>query len=123
MEGEKASDQLFNITAEARQLVRVKKIQDELAIILKVLNDQKEVLTTMIAELKKLDSTLLPPKNGPPRNDPLKDGLPGDDLEWIYKQRHQMVDANIRDFKKMEAHANVVHAEVRGQIVFTSARS
>jgi len=114
---------------------------------LKVLGDQKEVLETTIAALKTLDSKLLPPRGGlpkdnppkynpptgnpskddppkddppkddPPKKDPPKDGLPGDDLEWIYKQRHQMVDANIRDFKKMEAHAKVVHDEVGGQVV------
>jgi len=138
MKGKQASDELFDITREVRQLARVKKIQDELAIILKVLSDQKEVLTTMITALKKLDSKLLPPRGGllkddlpkddppkddPPKEDPPKDDPPGDNLEWIYKQRHQMVDANIRDFKKMETHANVVHAEVRGQVVFTSAWS
>jgi hypothetical protein len=104
----RASREVLDITAEVRQLARVKKIQDELAIILKVLSDQKEVLTAMTAELKKLDSRLLPPEG---------------DLESIYKQRHQMVDANIRDFEKMKAHADVVHSEVRDQVVFISARS
>jgi hypothetical protein len=101
-------NEVFDITAEARHLARVKKIQDELAIILKVLNDQKEVLTAMTAELKKLDSKLLPPEG---------------DLESMYKQRYQMVDANIKDFEKMKTHADVVHSEVRDQAVFTSARS
>jgi ABC-type sugar transport system ATPase subunit len=107
MSGSRDSGEVFNITAEVRQLARVKKIQDELTIILRVLKDQKEVLTAMTAKLGGLDSKLLP-SNGSP--------------DSIYKQRHQMVDANIRDFKEMQTHANVVHDEVRDQ-VFISGRS
>lgn len=52
----------------------------------------------MTAELKKFGSQDRPSK---------------DEVESTYRQRYQMVDANIRDFEKMKIHANVVHDDVR----------
>jgi len=119
-------DEVFDITAEVRQLARVKKIQDELAIILRVLNDQKEVLIAMTAELKELDSKKRPPKDEVESKivdanirDFEKMKTHADvvhEVESTYRQRYQMVDTNIRDFEKMKTHADVVHDEVRDPV-------
>lgn len=71
--------------------MEIEDIRDELTIILKVLSDQHTVLTAMASELTKLDAKLVPQ---------------GADVASLYKLRHEVVDANIRDFKTMKAHAD-----------------
>jgi hypothetical protein len=71
--------------------VEIKDIRDELTMILKVLGDQHTVLTAMASELTRLDPKLVPQ---------------GADIASLYKLRHEVVNANIRDFKTMMAHAD-----------------
>ena len=84
-------DRLFDIDKEIRLLVEIKDIRDELTMILKVLTDQRTVLTTMANELGELDTKLLPQV----LNVALREKLLCD-----------VVNANIRDFKIMKDHAD-----------------
>ena len=100
--------EVFDITTEVEMLAEIKDILDEITIILKVLSEQNKVLTAMATELKRLDAKLVPLQ---------------DDAASIYKQRHQMVEGNIRDFEKMMTHADLVYKEVSGQVAFRCGKS
>jgi seryl-tRNA synthetase len=96
-EREEILDRLFDVNKEVALLVEIKDIRDELTIILKVLSDQHAALTAVASELSKLDAKLVPQ---------------GADAASLYKLRHEVVDANIRDFNTMMAHANGIYQGV-----------
>jgi Mg2+ and Co2+ transporter CorA len=127
-QGDKQLDDLFDIRKEIKLLDETKDIRDELRMILKILNDQALAVTDLVSILRPPEpspqpqSTQSPPAAGF-SPDEMNTGQPhqvittltegtttapmrSDVVAIAYKQRHQVIDANIRDFDRMLSHAN-----------------
>jgi Mg2+ and Co2+ transporter CorA len=123
-EERKRLDKLFDIHNEVKLLDETKDIRDELRMILRVVNDQALVMTDMASVLKPVDgqADMVSPPASPQKGQLDQSSLHmvtqtvtegaaegpirSETISIAYKNRHPIIDANIRDFDRMLAHAN-----------------
>jgi hypothetical protein len=133
-QGGKQLDDLFDIRKEIKLLDETKDIRDELGMILKILNDQALAVTDLVSILRPPESSTQSQSTQSPQAagfspDEMNTGEPhrvittltegattapmrSDVVAIAYKQRHQVIDANIRDFDRMLSHANASYKEL-----------
>jgi len=121
-EGKKQLERLFNIVPEVKLLDETKDNVDELRMILRVLNDQALVMTDMNSILQKhnqaqssnltqspqrLDAEISPHNITTTFTEGSAEGpMRSETISVAYRNRHPIIDANIRDFERMLSHAN-----------------
>jgi hypothetical protein len=120
--GKKKLERLFNIVPEVKLLDETKDNVDELRMILRVLNDQALVMTDMNSILQKhnqpqsnnltqspqrLNAEISPHNITTTFTEGSAEGpMRSETISVAYRNRHPIIDANIRDFDRMLSHAN-----------------
>jgi hypothetical protein len=121
-EGKAQLERLFNIVPEVKLLDKTKDNVDELRMILRILNDQALVMTDMAFILQKdsqprssqltqspqkLDAEISPHKITTTFTEGAAEGpIRSETISVASRNRHPIIDANIRDFDRMLSHAN-----------------
>lgn len=122
-EGKKQLEKLFNIVPEVKLLEQIKDNVDELRMLLRIFNDQALVMTDLACILQqdtqkkpsnqltlspqRLDSDFSPHNITTTFTEGGVDGpIRSETISVAYKNRHPIIDANIRDFDRMLSHAN-----------------
>jgi hypothetical protein len=129
-EGKKQLEKLFNIVPEVRLLEQIKDNVDELRMILRIFNDQALVMTDLASILEqdtqkkhsnqltqspqRLDSDFSPHNITTTFTEGGVDGpIRSETISVAYKNRHPIIDANIRDFDRMLSHANASYEALK----------
>lgn len=120
--GKMQLERLFNIVPEVKLLDKTKDNVDELRMILRILNDQALVMTDMAFILQKdsqprggqltqspqkLDAEISPHNITTTFTEGAAEGpTRSETISMASRNRHPIIDANIRDFDRMLSHAN-----------------
>jgi hypothetical protein len=121
-DGKKQLQELFDIIPEVKLMEQTKDNVDELKMILRIFNDQALVMTDLASILQKdtqkhssqltqspqrIESDFSPHNITTTFTEGATDGpVRSETISVAYKNRHPIIDANIRDFDRMLSHAN-----------------